>query len=166
MFNLIKEVINSKSYKLEDMLYKINKMYIESYISEQEKTELDNLARENADPVNSYAPILEQIDNLYIKISNLEDRVKLLEKTEEPGQEDEYPEFVQPTGAHNCYNKGDKIIYKTANKTRTYLVETNTVIKQTNWNYLEPTKDNRITLITCEKDRKEYRRCIQAIEVK
>lgn len=63
-------------------------------------------------------------------------------------------------------NKGDKIIYKTANKTRTYLVETNTVIKQTNWNYLEPTKDNRITLITCEKDRKEYRRCIQAIEVK
>ena len=63
-------------------------------------------------------------------------------------------------------NKGDKIIYKTDNKTRTYLVETNTVIKQTNWNYLEPTKDNRITLITCEKDRKEYRRCIQAIEVK
>lgn len=112
MFNLIKEVINSKSYKLEDMLYKINKMYIESYISEQEKTELDNLARENADPVNSYAPILEQIDNLYIKISNLEDRVKLLEKTEEPGEEEEYPEFVQPTGAHNCYNKGSKITFE------------------------------------------------------
>lgn len=111
MFNLIKEVINSKSYKLEDMLYKINKMYIESYISEQEKTELDNLARENADPVNSYAPILEQIDNLYIKISNLEDRVKLLEKTEEPGEEEEYPEFIQPTGAHDCYNMGDKIFY-------------------------------------------------------
>ena len=48
----------------------------------------------------------------------------------------------------------------------TYLVETNTVIKQTNWNYLEPTKDNRITLITCEKDRREYRRCIQAVEIK
>ena len=63
-------------------------------------------------------------------------------------------------------NKGDKIIYRTASKTRTYLVETNTVIKQTNWNYLEPTKDNRITLITCEKDRREYRRCIQAVEIK
>lgn len=62
-------------------------------------------------------------------------------------------------------NKGDKIIYKTANKTRTYLVEVNTVIKQTNWNYLKPTKDNRITLITCEKDKKEYRRCIQAVEL-
>ena len=113
MFNLIKEVINSKSYKLEDMLYKINKMYIESYISEQEKTELDNLARENADPVNSYAPILEQIDNLYIKISDLENRVNALEKvgdTEETETE-EYKEFVQPTGAHDCYNMGDKIFY-------------------------------------------------------
>lgn len=111
MFNLLKEVINSKSYKLEDMLYKINKMYIEEFITEQEKTELDNLARENADPVNSYAPLQKQIDNLYIKISNLEDRVKLLEKTEEPGEEEEYKEFVQPTGAHDCYNMGDKIFY-------------------------------------------------------
>lgn len=113
MFDLIKQVIESKSYKLEDMLYKINKMYIESYISEQEKTELDNLARENADPVNSYAPILEQIDNLYIKISDLENRVNALEKvgdTEETETE-EYKEFVQPTGAHDCYNMGDKIFY-------------------------------------------------------
>lgn len=111
MFELIKQVIESKDYKLEDMLYKINKMYIEEFITEQEKTELDNLARENADPVNSYAPIQKQIDNLYIKISNLKDRVKLLEKTEEPGEEEEYKEFVQPTGAHDAYNIGDKIIY-------------------------------------------------------
>lgn len=113
MFNLIKQVIESKDYKLEDMLYKINKMYVESYITEEEKTELDNLARENADPVNSYAPLQEQIDNMYIKISNLENRIAILENSDpvEPGREDEYPEFVQPTGAHNCYNKGDKIIY-------------------------------------------------------
>ena len=113
MFDLIKQVIESKAYKLEDTLYKINKMYIESYITEEEKTELDNLARENADPVNSYAPILEQIDNLYIKISDLENRVNALEKvgdTEETETE-EYKEFVQPTGAHDTYNIGDKIIY-------------------------------------------------------
>lgn len=113
MFDLIKQVIESKAYKLEDMLYKINKMYIESYITEEEKTELDNLARTNANPINSYAPLQEQIDNMYIKISNLENRIAILENSDpvEPGQEDEYPEFVQPTGAHNCYNKGDKIIY-------------------------------------------------------
>lgn len=113
MFDLIKQVIESKSYKLEDMLYKINKMYIENYITEEEKTELDNLARTNANPINSYAPLQEQIDNMYIKISNLENRIAILENSEptEPG-EDEYPEFVQPTGAHNCYNKGSKITFE------------------------------------------------------
>lgn len=113
MFDLIKQVIESKDYKLEDMLYKINKMYIEEFITEQEKTELDNLARENADPVNSYAPLQKQIDNLYIKISDLENRVNALENvgdTEEPETE-EYKEFMQPTGAHDAYNIGDKIIY-------------------------------------------------------
>lgn len=110
MFELIKQVIESKSYKLEDMLYKINKMYVEDFLTEQEKEELNNLAREYANPINSYAPIQKQIDNLYIKISDLEDRVKLLEKTEEPGEE-EYPEFIQPSGAHDAYNIGDKIIY-------------------------------------------------------
>ena len=25
---------------------------------------------------------------------------------------DEWPEFVQPTGAHDCYSKGDKVTYK------------------------------------------------------
>ena len=114
MFNLIKQVIESKDYKLEDMLYKINKMYLESYLTEEEKTELDNLARTNANPINSYAPLREQIDNMYIKISNLENRVNALENTggtEEPGEEEEYPEFIQPTGAHDCYNMGDKIFY-------------------------------------------------------
>lgn len=115
MFDLIKQVINSKDYKLEDMLYKINKMYLESYLTDQEKEELDNLARTNANPINSYAPLREQIDNMYIKISNLENRVNALENiggTEEPGEEEEYPEFIQPTGAHDAYNAGKKIIYK------------------------------------------------------
>ena len=113
MFNLIKQVIESKDYKLEDMLYKINKMYLESYLTDQEKEELDNLARTNANPINSYAPLQEQIDNMYIKISNLENRIAILGNSEptELG-EDEYKEFVQPTGAHDAYNAGKKIIYK------------------------------------------------------
>ncbi len=42
----------------------------------------------------------------------------------------------------------------------------NKIIKQTNWEYIENTKDNRITLITCVENMYEYRRCIQAIEIK
>lgn len=34
MYEVIKNVIESKDYKLEDILYKINKMWIESAITE------------------------------------------------------------------------------------------------------------------------------------
>lgn len=61
---------------------------------------------------------------------------------------------------------GDKIIYTTKQGTRKYRVVLNKIIEETNWEYIKDTKDNRITLITCEADMREYRRCIQAIEVK
>ena len=53
----------------------------------------------------------------------------------------------------------------TTNGKKVYRVQTNKVIKETDWSYLENTKDNRITLITCEENRREYRRCIQAVEI-
>lgn len=60
---------------------------------------------------------------------------------------------------------GDEIIYYTNNNKKVYKVQMNKVILDTDWSYLKQTKDNRITLITCEENRKTYRRCIQAIEV-
>lgn len=62
--------------------------------------------------------------------------------------------------------KGDLIIYSTEKGVRKYEVVVNTVIEETDWSYIENTKDNRITLITCETGKKEYRRCIQAVEIK
>lgn len=60
---------------------------------------------------------------------------------------------------------GDEIIYYTNNGKKVYKVQTNKVILDTDWSYLEQSNDNRITLITCEENRKDYRRCIQAVEV-
>ena len=112
MFDIIKNVILSKDFELRDILYKINKMYIESTITEEEKTELDELARTNAQAENSYAPLQEQIDNTNARIDSLEARLNKLEGTEEHTETiEEYPEYVQPTGAHDCYNTGDKITY-------------------------------------------------------
>lgn len=62
--------------------------------------------------------------------------------------------------------KNDIIIYKTQELQRKYLVQTITIIKETNWDYLQPTEDNRITLITCVNNQPEYRLCVQAIEDK
>lgn len=59
---------------------------------------------------------------------------------------------------------GDEIKYTTVYGTKTYKVAVSTIIKDTDWSYLEETKDNRITLITCVENEPEYRRCIQGIE--
>ena len=114
MYEIIKSVIESKDYELKDILYKINKIWIESAITEEEKTELDNLARQNALAENSYAPLQEQIENIYSELANIKSRLNNLEGQEEPTEpteEDEYPEYVAPSGAHDAYNTGDKITY-------------------------------------------------------
>lgn len=119
MFEIIKSVIKNKNFELKDILYKINKMWIESAITEEQKTELDSLARENAVAENSYAPLQKQIDNANARIDKLEARIEDLEnketgevtEPEEPIETDEYPEYKQPTGAHDCYNTGMKMTF-------------------------------------------------------
>lgn len=113
MYEVIKNVINNKGYKLKEILYKINVMYVEAMITEEQKAELEGLARQNANPENSYAPIQEQIDNIYTEINKIKAEIKELkggQETEEPEQE-EYPEYVQPMGAHDAYKIGDKVTY-------------------------------------------------------
>ena len=105
MYKIIKNVIESKDYKLEDILYKIDKMYIQDRITETEKIELDNLARENANAENSYS-IQKQLENIFERIEALEYKNKPEETVEE------YKEYVQPTGVHDAYKEGDKITYK------------------------------------------------------
>ena len=114
MYEIIKDVINSKDYELKDILYKINKMYIESAITEEQKTELDNLARVYANAENSYASLQVQVNNIYTELDSIKSRLNALEGTEEPtepSETEEYPEYKQPTGAHNAYKTGDKITY-------------------------------------------------------
>lgn len=59
---------------------------------------------------------------------------------------------------------GDEIYYTYNGIRKEYIVNSKLIIKDTNWNYLKNTEDNRITLITCVENEPEYRRCIQAIE--
>lgn len=61
---------------------------------------------------------------------------------------------------------GDEIKYTTVYGTRTYQVIVSTIIKDTDWTYLQETKDNRITLITCVENEPQLRRCVQAQEIR
>lgn len=55
----------------------------------------------------------------------------------------------------------DSIFYNYKGKIKEYKVEKISIIKDTDWNCLENTEKNTITLITCVENQPEYRRCIQ-----
>ncbi len=61
--------------------------------------------------------------------------------------------------------EGDEIIYKCNEFYKKYIVESHTIIKDTDWSNLENNVEkDTITLITCVENQPEYRRCIQGIE--
>lgn len=117
MYEIFKNALKG-DYELKNMLNKIAEYYVKGNLSKEEKEELEEEARTNANPVNSYAPLEEQLNALIARVDTLENKVSQLEKTttgeptEEPTEPiDEYPEYVQPTGAHDAYHIGDKITY-------------------------------------------------------
>ena len=110
MYEIFKNVLKG-DYELVDMLNKIAEYYIKGNLSKEEKEELEDEARTNANPENSYAPIMEQLNEAFKRIETLEADVKEL-KGESTEPSDEWPEYVKPTGQHDAYNIGDKVTYK------------------------------------------------------
>ena len=116
MYEIFKNVLKG-DYELVDMLNKIAEYYIKGNLSKEEKEELEDEARNNANPENSYAPLKTQLNEAFERIKSLEDRMSVLEGIEpeepsEPGtgyNKEDFKEFVQPSGAHDCYNTGDKV---------------------------------------------------------
>lgn len=108
MFKIFKNVIENSDFDLRDILKKIEESYIKSDLSEEEKESLESLAREKAKPENSYASFQTQIDELAERISKIEEALKEDSRGEET---EEYPEYVQPTGAHDAYNMGRKVTF-------------------------------------------------------
>ena len=62
--------------------------------------------------------------------------------------------------------KGDEIYYESIYGTIKYIVQTSVVIDETDFSYLEETDDNRLTLITCVRNKPTKRLCVQATQEK
>lgn len=60
---------------------------------------------------------------------------------------------------------GDKIYYTYLGDKKEYIIDKIKIIKDTNWEPLKNTSENRVTLITCIENEPEYRLCVQAIEI-
>lgn len=119
MYEVIRNVILSGRYELVDMLSKIDTIWLQGNLSAAERTELVDLARNHAEPENSYAGLQAQVTTLFQNYTEMaallaavNDRVTVLEGgMVEPAEPEEYPAYKAPTGAHDAYNTGDKITY-------------------------------------------------------
>ena len=113
MYKILKNVITSGNYELTGVLKKIDTIWAQDDITDEEKSELIELAREYADPLKSYAPLQKQIDILASEVKALREEVAMLKNGGSIDEEttEEYPEYVQPTGGHDAYKVGNKITY-------------------------------------------------------
>ena len=103
MYEVTKNVILSGSYELTDILAKIDTLWLQGSLTDAERLDLIEMARSKADPSHSFAPLQAQIDALA-------ERVARLEGGNAPAEE--YPQYVQPTGSHDAYHKGDKVTFQ------------------------------------------------------
>lgn len=100
MYEIIKSVINDGRYVLEDILVKIDTLWLQSSITDEQKQELVDLAREKADMSMSV--------NIMKKLEDLDKRVSALENKEPSEPSEEYPEYV----VGKWYYKDDKITFE------------------------------------------------------
>lgn len=128
----------------------------------------------------------EKQENWYLEIPCINLKANIKEGTSKEIMDDfigHFAETKKDTGniglaAHNRGYKNnyfehlkdlqerDIIYYQYQNIKREYLVMSQFIIKDTDWSVLEETKENILTLITCVENQPEYRRCIQAKEIK
>ena len=108
MYELIKQVIENHSYKDSNALTaKIQRMYIEGELTEAQYTELRSLLVEQ-NPVKTY-DVEAEIDKVWVELRRI---AAIVDHMPEPEPEpEEIPVWVQPTGAHDAYQKGDKVHY-------------------------------------------------------
>lgn len=124
MYDVIKNVILNENFDLSWIILNIKKNCTRGDITDDQEKELIVLAQKHANPRNSYAPFQQQIEKAFSQIDllskaidKLDERVRAIEsgspqEPQEPEVKDEYPEYVQPTGAHDAYNEGDKITFE------------------------------------------------------
>lgn len=107
MYNSVLIVIQSGEYNLSDLIKKIDTLWLKSYLTNDERESLTKLAIEKANPDSGLPSFSE-------RMAALEKRVSKLEGNSSSGGDSgssDWPEWVQPTGAHNAYAKGSQVTH-------------------------------------------------------
>lgn len=104
MKTIFENVIKKGGYDLTAMLAKIDAYHIEGKITDAERDELYALARANPEGQYDYRG---EIERLWVAVKALQNGNSTDNK-----ENDVVAEWKQPTGAHDAYMKGDKVIFK------------------------------------------------------
>lgn len=98
MYDIIKSTIERGAYNLATMLGKIDAMWIQNDITDEQRATLISSAQSHAKAEYSFAPLQKQIDALAARIVALNERITAIEKGEPPVESDEWPEWFAYDG--------------------------------------------------------------------
>ena len=107
MYNSVLIVIQSGEYNLSDLTKKIDTLWLKSYLTDDERESLTKLAIEKANPDAGLPSFSDRMAALEKRVSKLEGN---LSSGGDSGSSD-WPEWVQPTGAHDAYAKGSQVTH-------------------------------------------------------
>lgn len=108
MYTIFQDAINAGAFDLNAITRKISKYHIEGLLTDEQRDALITAAREKANPHNSYGEWQAEIDRIWEAIRELQAAAPV-EQPEAPAEE--YPAYVQPTGAHDAYPFGAKVTF-------------------------------------------------------
>ena len=103
MKSIFENVIKRGGYSLTEMLKKIDKFHIEGKLTDEERDELYTMARQT--PEAQY-DVQREIERLWAAVREIRDG-----GNSNPSPDDQWPEYVQPAGAHDSYQKGTQITF-------------------------------------------------------
>lgn len=103
--NIFEQTIQRGGFNLAEMLERIDLYNVETKLTDEERESLYALAREHAAPQYNYDSEIEAIWAAIRELQQAQEEGGGTEPT------DEWPEYVQPTGAHDAYQVGDKITW-------------------------------------------------------
>lgn len=101
MKSIFENVIQKGGYDLGEILSKIDICFVEGKLTAEERNTLYELAR--VKPEAQY-DVKAEIEKLWLAVKALQNGVS-------DSGENKVAEWVLPTGAHDAYNKGDKILF-------------------------------------------------------
>lgn len=109
MRQMIIGLIELGGFDLADMIQKINYYHVSGQLTDSEREELIQRAQEAVIEGFDVDPKIE-ILALWEAVHKLQEDVNALKNgehpTPDPEPDDPYPPFVQPTGVHDAYSKG------------------------------------------------------------